>query len=198
MRAPSPTGPVNMVTAPISTGPAYPGGVVALLAPMALVVALGGSFGEASASAVPTGSTSMLVEIMVEVSTDVDVVVAHFSLPGDADVTVPLLDRGDGVFGLRTELRRGDYQVVFEIVGEDTTPPMSLTSLGVASELADTGAVSPVTTQPDEISDDTRQRGWLALALAAGALATLAFWALGDRTEQETRRSVSGPGGEEE
>lgn len=169
-----------------------------MLAPMALVVALGASFGEASASAVPTGPDSMLVDIMVEVSTDADVVVAHFSLPGDPDVTLPLIDRGEGVYGLRTELRRGDHQVVFEIVGGDTSPPMSLTSLGVASELADVADVSPVTTRADEISADTRQSGWLALAFAAAALATLAFWALGDRTDQETSRSVSGPDGEEE
>jgi len=144
-------------------------------------VEIGGVFGNATASA--KDLTSATIELDLGVQADGDVtVVAHLIEPGGAQETLPLASRGAGIFGIRTEVRRIDYVVVFEAIEgslASQSQPLRLTELGVDPAILGVLTVSP--TQPEEISDSTRQWGWAGLGLAAGALTLLAFWALPDR-----------------
>ncbi|HLF42956.1 MAG TPA: hypothetical protein VJA46_05445 [Acidimicrobiia bacterium] len=141
-------------------------------------VDIGGGFGNASAEVISLTDESMEVEIQVEVEGTVDAVVVHFALSGEDPVTLPLVSRGGGVFGITTELKPANYQVVFETLGD-----VSIQSLPVA--MADLGAevTSPsgtVTSSTEGgFSSVTQGWGWLALAFGAASLAALAFWALG-------------------
>jgi hypothetical protein len=127
----------------------------------------------------------MVVEMEVEVTDPADSVVAHLSFEEDEILTLPLLDRGDGVFGLRTELEPKNYIVVFEAVGEggESSEPVTLTTLG-----ADLGPESGPTTSTlgeGELSGDSQQMLWLAVALGAASLSLVAFWVLGGRKDDE-------------
>lgn len=147
-------------------------------------VALGGVFGSASATVESIDDDVMVVTIEVEVSGSVDAVVAHLTFDNDQPLTLPLLDRGDGHFGLRTELEPKNYFVVFETIGEEneSSDPVSLTQLGAAfvREFGPTAT----TMEDDELSDESQRALWLAVALGAGSLALLAFWVLGSRDEE--------------
>lgn len=139
----------------------------------------------------------MVIDIEVEVTVSSSAVVAHLTFDDDPPLTMPLLDRGGGVFGTRTELEPKNYFVVFEVVGSpgEVSQPVSLTDLG-----ADLDSPLVATTRSPEFEDEgftpeTRRVGWLALALAAASLSALAFWALGDRDEPEPEES---PGPDEE
>jgi hypothetical protein len=160
--------------------------MVGLLKPLALVLIaaleLGGAFGSASATIDSIDSSAMILDIEVQVIVSASAVVAHMSFENDPALALPLLDRGNGTFGIRTELAPKNYVVVFEAVGsgEDVSPAVFLTDLGADfSTGEDAGTTS--TTPDDGISAETRQFGWLALALAAASLSALAFWVLGGR-----------------
>lgn len=159
--------------------------VLAVLA----AAALGGGFGQASAEVDELTATSMIIDLEVEVKVSADAVVAHLSFDDDPTLTMPLLDRGGGVFGVRTELEPKNYMVVFEAVGSpgEVSESISLTRLG--ADIAGTPGDAPpaVAGGGDDqgLSRDTQRMGWLALALAAASLSALAFWALGDRERPE-------------
>lgn len=151
---------------------------------LALVVAveLGGAFGSASATVESLEDTVMLVDIEVEVSVSAQSVVAHLTFDDDAPLALPLLDRGGGVFGTRTELEPKNYIVIFEAVGagDGLSRPVSLVELG-ADLTPDVPGVTPVTEGDDGLSSVTLRFGWLALALGAASLSVLALWVLGGR-----------------
>lgn len=144
-------------------------------------IELGGDFGFAVASA--TGLTSDTMELDLEVEADRDAtVVAHLIEPGGTQETIPLSSRGDGAFGIRTEVRKTDYLVVFEAIKGSVgtqSQPFRLTDLGVDPALV--GLLTLPPENDEEISDSTRQWGWAGLGLAALALTLVALWALPDR-----------------
>lgn len=168
-------------------------GMRALLALVVLAVNLGGSFGEATGATVTLGPQTMLVDLEVEVLVAAQSVAAHLSLEGE-EMVVPLLHRGEGVYGIRTELPRKDYVVVFEVLAERSvlSSPTTLSSLGVQLTVVSDTTV-PADEDDDGFSRGTRSWGWLALALGAASLSTLALWALGGR-----RESPEGPSALEE
>jgi hypothetical protein len=151
-----------------------------LAALLFLSVELGGAFGAASAEVVSQDEESMTIELRVEVDGDVDAVVAQLALTGEEPLALPLIDRGDGSFGITTEVRPADYQVVFEALGEvsSQSQPVTLSDLGVELDDGGTG-----TTADEGLSSDTIGWGWLAVAFGAASLAALAFWVLGGREE---------------
>lgn len=150
--------------------------IVGLLA----AVQIGGAFGEATVEIEELTEGSMIVDLEVEVGVSAEAVVAHFSFDGEPDFTLPLLDRGDGVFGVRTELEALNYVVVFEAVGGgEVSEAWTLTSLGADFGAADLDRVTVADGSENGFSDETRRSGWLALALAAASLSALAFWVLG-------------------
>ncbi|HEX5671629.1 MAG TPA: hypothetical protein VFY46_02805 [Acidimicrobiia bacterium] len=149
--------------------------------PFMTAVVLGGAFGEASASGRQVGAATIEVDLSVE-ATEVEAVVAHLIEPGAEQQTVPLVDRGGGVFGIILELRKADYVVVFETFADgisNQSQPLRLTELGLDPALI--GVLPFPTTTAPGYSSDTRMWGWAGLALAALALAFLAWWALPDR-----------------
>jgi hypothetical protein len=147
-------------------------------------VLLGGAFGSAAATVEEIDDDVMVVTIEVEVSGSADAVVAHLTFDNDQPLTLPLLDRGDGLFGLRTELEPKNYFVVFEVIGGDneSSDPVSLTELGadLGRELGGT----TTTLEDDDLSNESQRMLWLAVALAAGSLSLLAFWVLGGRDKE--------------
>lgn len=151
---------------------------VALLAS----VNLGGGFGNASAEVVSITDESMEIEVRVEVQSTADAVVVHFVLSDEDPVTLPLVSRGNGVFGITTELKPANYQVLFETLGDPSvqSQPVSLTDLGADISNPDDQVTS---TTEGGFSSVTRGWGWLAMAFGAASLAALAFWALGGKDE---------------
>lgn len=159
-------------------------------------VMLSGMFGSATATVESIEGDFMIVAIEVEISGSPETVVAHLSFEDDEELTLPLLDRGDGVFGLRTELEAKNYFVVFEIVGEngESSQPVSLVQMG--AELGtESGGATTTTLGDDGLSDESRQMLWLAVAFGAASLSVLAFWVLGGRgkDEDETGDELGGP-----
>ena len=155
--------------------------------PLLLAVQLGGGFGAASATVLASSGESININIEVEVEVSATAVVAHLVAPGEPQLTLPMLPRSSGVFGITTDLRRLDYQVVFEAIGETSvlSPRMSLTELGADLSVDQSGVT---TTAPDEgFSKETIRWGWLGLGLAAAALSALAFWVLGDKDEEKEK-----------
>ncbi len=140
-------------------------------------VELGGAFGSASAEVHSIGANSMTVDLSVEVTVSAQAVVAHLSIAEEPTQVVSLIDRGGGVFGIRTELEPRNYIVVFEVIGPESSlsPPRTMTELG--AELSP-DEDSPARPPADQSDPETSQLGWLALALAAASLSALAFWAL--------------------
>jgi hypothetical protein len=160
---------------------------------MALVasVLIGGLFGAASATVDAMGPEVMIVDVEIEVPPATGNVVAHLSFESE-ELVLPLTDRGDGVFGIRTELPPRNYFVVFEIVGEDgaSSDPVSLTELGADLSGEGTG---PTTTAADDegLGEESRQMLWLAVALGAASLSALAFWVLGGRDDEDVEEATS-------
>lgn len=161
---------------------------VALLA----AVELGGAFGSASATVESIDDASMVVALEVEVTVSAQAVVAHLTFAEEPSRPLSLLNRGAGVFGIRTELERKNYIVVFEVIGEQSelSEPKTLSELGadlVADLVADREGGDP---DPEgEQSSATSQLGWLALALGAASLSALAFWALGGREKAREHKA---------
>lgn len=158
-------------------------------------VLLGGIFGSASATVESMGDEVMIVDIEVEVTQSAESVVAHLVFDEDEPLTLPLLDRGDGMFGIRTELQPKNYVVVFEVVGAESSPPVSLTQLG--AELGPESG-STTTTLEGGLSTDSQSLLWLAIALGAASLSALAFWVLGDRDKPSEPEGETEAGDEEE
>lgn len=144
-------------------------------------VELGGVFGRAVASATSLSSDTIQLDLEVEADEGA-ALVAHLIEAGGTQETIPLSSRGTGVFGIRTEVRKTDYLVVFEAIEgslASQSQPFRLTDLGVDPALV--GVLSVPTTPDEEFSDTTRQWGWAGLGLAATALTLVALWALPDR-----------------
>ena len=144
-------------------------------------VLIGGLLGSASATVEEMTSEMMVISIDVEVLASAESVAAHLSFDDEQVATLPLIDRGEGLYGIRAELEPKNYVVVFEVIGDESgqSNPVTLTQLG-----ADLGPESgPTTTDPDEegMAPETRRWLWLAVALAAASLSALAFWVLGGR-----------------
>lgn len=149
-------------------------------------VELGAGFGAASATLESRGEESMVVDLRVDIEGSSDSVVAHLTLPDEDTITIPMLVRSQGVYGVTTEIKPANYMVVFEVIGDPgaESEPVSLGELGVDFSSSDG------TTLPDEgstISDSTRQWLWLGVALGAASLSALAFWVLGGRDELATK-----------
>lgn len=143
---------------------------------------LGGVFGTAAVTVEAIDDDRMVIDLSVEVRASAESVVAHLAFEEEPILTLPLLNRGDGVFGIRTELEPKNYAVVFEIVGDDpeTSGPVSLTQMG--AELGpESGSTTTTTIGEDGLSRESRALLWLALALTAASLSVLAFWVLGGR-----------------
>lgn len=157
-------------------------------------VILGGIFGSASAEIDSVEDSVMVVDLSVEVLSTTDTVVAHLSFEDDPTLTLPLLERGGGSFGITTELEVKNYLVTFEVVGEETSEPVSLVELG-ADLVPESGPTT--TTEPGELSDASQRALWLAIALGAASLSVLAFWVLGGRDEKEHEEESVDPGEEE-
>lgn len=154
-------------------------------------VLVGGLFGSASATVEEMDAEVMVVAIEVEVLTTAENVVAHLDFDGEQVATLPLIDRGEGVFGIRAELEPKNYVVVFEVVGGEQSgqsEPVTLTQLG-----ADLGPeAGPTTTSPEEegMEPETQRLMWLAIALGAASLSVLAFWVLGGRDGSEEAKTA--------
>jgi hypothetical protein len=161
-------------------------------------VILGGVFGSATATVESIDGEVMVLSIDVEVSGSPDTVIAHLTFEEDQPLILPLLDRGDGTFGLRTELEPKNYFVVFEAVGDDSdsSDPVSLAQMG--AELVQRSGVTTTTLSEDELSNESRRSLWLAIALGAGSLSLLAFWVLGSRDEDEEEIDGGADSDEEE
>lgn len=144
---------------------------------------LGGPFGSASATVESIDDDVMVIELRVEVLESAESVVAHLSFEDERVLTLPLLDRGDGTFGLRTEVEPKNYFVVFETVGPEgrDSDPVSFAQLG--AELLPEGGITTTTVADEGLSDDSRQMLWMAIALGATSLSLLAFWVLGGRDD---------------
>ena len=170
----------------------------ALAVPADEGVELGGVFGNAVATATSLSSDTIQLELEVEADEDA-ALVAHLIDPGGTQETIPLSSRGTGVFGIRTEVRKTDYLVVFEALEgslASQSQPFRLTDLGVDPALV--GVLTLPPTEEEEISAATRQWGWAGLGLAAAALTLIALWALPDsrrRTREAGETSERGDGG---
>jgi len=148
-------------------------------------IQLSGAFGFARAELLERAPDSMTVDLEVEVLISVDAVVAHLSFDGEPELTLPLLGRGDGVFGLTTELAPRNYVVVFDAIGPrgEVSDPVTLHQLGV--DLVSNSGGPTGTTEAEGLTEATRRVGWLGVAFAAASLSALAVWVLGDREEED-------------
>jgi hypothetical protein len=159
--------------------------MIRIAAAILLAIELGAGFGSATATVESRGEESMVVDLRVEVEGSPDSVVAHLSLPDEETITIPMLVRGEGVYGVTTEVKPANYVVVFEVIGDPgaESDPVTLGELGVDF------SSNAATTQPDEdtaISASTQQWLWLGVALGAASLSALAFWVLGGRDQPAT------------
>ena len=148
---------------------------------------LGGAFGNATATVEEISDDAMVLNLEVELAVSAQAVIAHLAFDDDPQIALPLLDRGGGQFGITTELAPKNYAVVFEAVGseEELSIPALISDLG--ADFGDTDVPTP-STEPDGsdgLSNQTRQYGWLALALAAASLAVLALWVIIGRDDEE-------------
>jgi hypothetical protein len=157
-----------------------------------LALEVGGAFGSASATVESLDDTSMLIDLEVELTASAQAVVAHLAFDDDPTLAMPLLDRGGGLFGIRTELEPKNYLVVFEAVGasEGLSEPVSLVDLG-ADLNPEVPGVPPEPGAESGLSSGTRQLGWLALALGAASLSALAFWVLGGHSKKMGSHEVT-------
>jgi len=126
----------------------------------------------------------MIVELHVEVEVSADSVVVHFALPDEDTVTIPMVPRDDGTYGVTTEVKPADYQVVFEALGDSgaQSDPVSLTELGVDLTVE---SDSTETAESEGRTPGTQRWLWLGVALGAASLSVLAIWVLGGRDEAD-------------
>ncbi|HEX6947637.1 MAG TPA: hypothetical protein VF246_09835 [Acidimicrobiia bacterium] len=158
-------------------------------------ITLGGSFGEAGASTVSIESGTFVVDLYVDVNVSAESVVAHLSTGVDDTRVLALVNRGGSRFGIRTELPRKNYMVVFEAIADTPhlSDPVTLADLGAE---VDFPGSTVATEEPEEEPRESTRWGWLAVALGAASLSALAFWVLGGRDEDEAAvDTVDLPGG---
>jgi hypothetical protein len=168
---------------------------IGLISLMAAVI-LGGTFGSATATVESIDGEVMVVEIGVEVFDPADSVVAHLTFDGE-ELILPLLDRGDGTFGIRTELAPRNYGVVFETLGEGGERSDSTTLARMGADLGSGSGGAATTVADDEaLSEESQSLLWLAIALGAASLSLIAFWVLGSRDEVEDGSEESHKGDE--
>lgn len=155
--------------------------MVKLAALVFFAVELGAGFGAATATVVSTTDESIVVDFHVELEAPADSVVVHLALAGEDPIRVPMVERDDESFGVTTEVKAANYQVVFEALGDPgaQSSPVSLTELG--AELAGGSESLGDTTESEGRSPGTQRWLWLGVALGAASLSALAFWVLGDR-----------------
>lgn len=153
--------------------------MIRTLALLLMAVQVGAGFGAASAELISTSTNAMEIELRVEVRQSAESVIAHLAFPDTEPLTLPLVQRESGVFGIRTEVKRANYEVLFELIGADNiqSKQNSLTDLGLV--FPESEPIETTTTEKVGLSEQTRRWGWLGLALAAAALSALAFWVLG-------------------
>jgi hypothetical protein len=153
-------------------------------------VVLGGAFGSATADVEEIDANVMIIEIEVEVLKVSDSVVAHFAFEDEPVLTLPLLDRGEGVFAIRTELEPKDYAVVFEVIGPggESSNPVSLTRMG--ADLRSQAGTTTSTVDEEGLSGESEQMLWLAVALGAASLSVLAFWVLSGRDDDDVGETL--------
>lgn len=167
---------------------------------IALVAAvlLGGVFGSASATIVSADDAVMVVDIQVEVIGSAESVVAHLGFDNEPELTLPMLERETGVFGLQTELEPKNYVVVFETLGEegDRSEPATLAQMG--AELGPGSGATTTTLDDEGLSEESESLLWLAIALGAASLSLIAFWVLGSREDVEPEPEESDSRHEEE
>ena len=158
-----------------------------------LALELGGAFGAATATVESISGDSMILTLEVELRSSAEAVVAHLAFDDDPQIALPLLDRGGGVFGIRTELLAKNYAIVFEAIGVDDglSPAALISDLG--ADFGDNEVPTPTTEpKPEEgLSPATKRFGWLALALAAGSLSLLALWVIIGRDKDVESSHVS-------
>lgn len=156
-------------------------------------VEFSGAFGFARAELVERTPDSMTIDLEVEVLVSVDAVVAHLSFDREPELTLPLRHRGDGVFGLTTELAPRNYVVVFDAIGPrgEVTDPVTLHQLGVDLVSGSGMETGTTTTEAEGLTEASRRVGWLAVAFAAASLSALAVWVLGDGQEEDEAEAGS-------
>lgn len=161
-----------------------------MLALLFLALEMGAGFGTASAELISTSTNAMEIELRVEVRQSAESVIAHLAFPSEPSLAIPLVQRESGEFGIRTEVKDVNYQVVFELLGDKnaTSEQRTLAELGV--EFPGQGGILTTTTVDEGLSDQTQRWGWLGLALGAGALSALAFWVLGGRENGDQESSA--------
>lgn len=134
----------------------------------------------------------LFVDFQVEVGrTDFTTVVVHVIDPGDQQQTVALINRGGAFYGGQAPVERANLVVVFEGITADRTSvqsePTDLISLGVDEDLL----VPP----GGSLSQGAEEGGtpvwvWLALAVVAGFLSVMAFWAAKDYPASEEHQTL--------
>ncbi|HJQ76676.1 MAG TPA: hypothetical protein VJ948_05370 [Acidimicrobiia bacterium] len=147
-------------------------------------VVIGGVFGAATATVESNDGEVMVLEIEVELDGTPTAVVAHLAFDDEPELTVPLLDRGNGEFGITTELEPKNYVVVFESIGDEgeTSDPVTLSQMG--ADLGPEPGESGQESEDEGLSIESSRLLWLAVALGAASLSVLAFWVLGGRDER--------------
>lgn len=163
--------------------------MIRMLAMLLLALEMGAGFGTASAELISTSTNAMEIELRVEIRQSAETVVAHLAFPDEPSLALPLVQRGAGVFGIRTEVKMVNYQVLFELLGDEnaTSEQHSLSELGL--EFPAAGGIVTATTLEEGLTEGTRRWGWLGLGLGAAALSALAFWVLGARDDEDQESS---------
>lgn len=156
------------------------------LALLLALVEIGGGFGGATVGGTATTDTTMEIDLSVTLAGSAGPVLVHLLLP-DETQTVPLVDRGNGTWGVLVEVRRADWLVVFEdVAAGELSDSLSLTRLGLDPALL--GGRSATTPSLERDTATTPMTwGWLATAVLAGAGAAALVFA-GRRRPRHLRR----------
>lgn len=164
-----------------------------LLGQALMSVVLGGNFGDASAEGRALTSGEVEVELTVEVE-NAQSVIAHLIDAGGTQESIPLVPRGNDLYSATIEIRKADFVVVFEALGQalsTQSQPARLTELGLDPLLIGAVPISTTVPPPDEVDSETSLWGWAGLGLAALSLAFLAWWALPETKKDEEDIEVS-------
>lgn len=126
---------------------------------------IGGGFGGPAVTGTEATAATMEIDVSVVLDGSDGPVVVHLALPGETD-TRPLVNRNGETWGALLEVRRADWQVVFEDVATgELSDPLSLTELGLDPALLGT---LPGGARSDEPETTPVSWGWLVAAILAG------------------------------